>query len=254
MLSEWLLPLVTWALFLLSAGGTGYALLHAIRFPPRSPGETGVLSLSLGLALYSLMFFFLGFIGGWTPLAAGIVTLVGLLLFLWRVAKRGGSIPALLGKYRAAFGRLSPWGKSGIFLLSLLLSTQFLAALAPPSAVDTLTYHLTLPKLYTDAGRWIYRPDLFFADNPSAVQMLYLACRLLGAEETATLLHWTFGVLLAAGTVLFVREQFPDLSPGYGILAALLLASLPLFAFETTSAFADLPTAHYTLLGVWLGL
>ncbi|MBW3624233.1 MAG: hypothetical protein KY468_12575 [Armatimonadetes bacterium] len=248
-----LLPVFLFSLLIAASAGLGGAALGLLRHRSRRPGEAALLSLSLGLALYGLLFFVTGFMGAWTPLGAWLLLLPGILALGFAGYRNRAATPQALNDARRTFGSLTGWGKGGVLLLLLLFAAQFLATLAPPTAVDALVYHLTLPKLYAQAGGWIYRPDMFFADNPSATQMLYLACRLIGGADAAPLVHWFYGVLVASALYLFVRELFPELNRSYGILAVLLVVSMPLYTFEAISAFVDLATTHYTLLAFWLG-
>jgi hypothetical protein len=254
MLFQLIPQLLILALYVASALGLGYAQLKRISWNTENSGETLLVSLALGLAWYSLVLFFMGFFSAWTLWGAlALVSPGGLLLLIHRQ-----SLSKEFKETRHHSKRLfieSPiWGKGCFVLLLLLLLVEFVACAVPPTGRDAIIYHLSLPKVYAQERHWVYRPDLFFADNPLAPQMHFMAARLLGAADAAPLLHWFFGVLFCLGIYYLMREVDRSVPRVYALLAAALVVSMPLFAFESTSAFVDLAVGLYALLAVWLGL
>lgn len=96
-----------------------------------------------------------------------------------------------------------------VFLLTaLILGSQLLEALAPPLQFDALTYHLTLPAFYLQAGRIVYSPENIFWGMPQQTEMIYMLSMSLGGLEAATVLGWCVGVLTLIGLADFVKSIY----------------------------------------------
>ncbi|NOZ06777.1 MAG: hypothetical protein GXP41_10605, partial [Chloroflexi bacterium] len=98
-------------------------------------------------------------------------------------------------------------------------------ALAPPTAFDALLYHLTVPKLYVQAGRIVSGIDIPPANYPTMMETLYLDALTLQSDVAAKLLHFTFGLLLVAGVYLAVRHYC---GRRVGQWAVLFVLSIPM--------------------------
>ncbi len=108
------------------------------------------------------------------------------------------------------------------FVLGLLLLAA-IAALAPPTAWDSLVYHLTGPRLYIEAGRLTHGLDLPYLGFPAAGSMLFLWGMLLAGDRVPQLVHLSFGLLTLALIPAVVRR----LAPGRSWLAAAILLGVP---------------------------
>jgi hypothetical protein len=75
----------------------------------------------------------------------------------------------------------------------------FVISLSPPLAFDALVYHLALPRLYLQAGRIYYVPQIMFWGMPQTGEMLYTWGMGLAGEQTAALIGWGFGFLTLIG-------------------------------------------------------
>lgn len=168
--------------------GGSLTLSHRSRYAIR-------LGLGLGLMQYGLLA--LGAIGGYWSLLAWIVILLGLPL----------NLRQFFDDTKGALPRIpSTRGKQALaFFVSLAVILSALRALAPPTAWDSLVYHLTGPKLYLQDHRLIHEVDIPYLGFPQGGAMLFTWAMLLEGPELASHIHFTFMVLTLALTPDFVR-------------------------------------------------
>lgn len=208
------------------------------------PGLRGAAHLFLGLTLalgvLSCAVFWLGSLAGlswflFAPLVA---------LLLWVGVSRAGATLRAASRGWAEIRALPRGGRWIAALLLLFWLLTYLGALAPPVSSDALLYHLTVPKLYAQEGRFFFYPWIWQASQPFLNEMLFTLAFLLRLPELAPLWIWAFSPLFALGTLALAR---PHLSRPAALLAAALAAGGPLVAWQSTSAFIELPLAVYTL-------
>ncbi len=139
--------------------------------------------------------------------------------------------------------------------LALLLLGALVAALAPPTDWDGLSYHLADPAIYL-RHRGIV--PLFWESHsnfPFTIEMLYTVALLFKSAAAARVFHWLFVVLIALTLAGAWRRLWPDASAGARWLAPLLFCSAPVVLWSATVAYSDLALTAYELLalyGVWL--
>lgn len=208
------------------SGGLGQRLFPAPPAKAMSPLVSLALQAALGLGMIALAVLAVGVLGGlqtWIGWAA----LVILLFWLRR------EVISWLGHWRELGQAWRQAGRLGKFLaicIALMLLSTLWAALASPLHFDALTYHLALPRLYLEAGRFSYVPQNIFWGMPQAGEMLYTWAIALAGEPAAAVLGWAIGVLALAGLLGFARQKFdPDtawvataaLVSGYTLASAL---------------------------------
>src|SRR5262249_39253556 len=125
----------------------------------------------------------------------------------------------------------------------------------PPTAKDTLLYHLALPKAYIAAGALVDTPYNIASYYPLGVEMHDVWAMLLGglegprtAEAAAGATLFAFAPLLALVTYGWAREQ--GAGPAWASLAALSVAAIPSAYEVVASGYVDLALAAYTVLAV----
>lgn len=217
--------LIIVSLLVAVAGGLGQRLLPFASLQV-NPLARLALQAAFGLGLISPGVLTLGVLAGLRPWV-GWLALAILLLWLrrnvldWLDGWRG-----LAPVWRQA-GRL---GKFLAVCIALLLFSTLLTALSPPLRFDALTYHLVLPHLYLDAGRFFYLPQNIFWGMPQAGEMLYTWAIALAGDPVAAVLGWAIGALALAGLLGFAQQKFdPDtawvaaaaLVSGYTLASAL---------------------------------
>lgn len=212
----WRVLLVVWILAL--SGGLG-ARLFSFQDAPLPVLTRSILQMSLGMGGIGLITLFIGIALGvrWPAWLFLLVITIGLRADLMNWLK---TVLANATALRTG-GRLGKW--LAVFI-ALILCLTLPVALAPPTAFDTLTYHLTLPRAYLLAGRIRYIPELMFWGMPQTMEMLYTLAAGLGGDETAMLLEWAIGVLVTLGLWQYMASRYSERA-GWVAVATLLAGS-----------------------------
>lgn len=204
-----------------------------------------------GAGVTSLLWFFLGILHLYTPATALIVLALGLALFARRVMPSSATMR-------------TPQGNDGIgrWTLALALAPAAIpillagvGALAPPTAKDSLMYHIALPKAFLAARGLV--------DVPGNIAQFYA----LGAELNGT---WAMLlgrlVSLRAGEAAFGCTEFAyllmlalivcgwcfrqGLSKAQSLVALALVTSVPTVYSSAASGYNDLALTVYITLGI----
>lgn len=219
----------------------GEFLLKLVFGKKRLPGWSPILGLALGAAAASLAIFALGSLGLFrAPVlqAAGVGLIVlgaAGWIFHVRLLPCGGD----------AFRGL--WGGAAVGLLAYLAWSAVVHALAPPTDIDVLKYHLALPELYLRAHRVEAFSWQVFSHWPQSMEMLYSLGLVLRGDAAAALLHTGFCGLLVLLTYRLAREEFGLDAPA-ATVAACLLAAQPVLMREAGAAMTDGALALFYLL------
>lgn len=229
--------------------GLGDAIIR--RIGSAGDGESRELPLEvaerglLGAGAWSLVWFFLGVLPLYRISVAALSLLVGLALAGCALAR---ARPTAAGVARTV-GR----GALGLIVTGQVFA--LVAALAPPTAKDTLLYHYALPKAWIAAGRAIEVPYNIAGYYPLGVEMHAVWAMLLGAplgvraaEAAAGVTIFLFAPLLAMTVYGWARERGADRA--WAAVAALVIAWIPTGYDVAASAYVDLALAGYTALAV----
>lgn len=228
--------------------GLGTAIVHRFAMSSDRPRDAlmQVVERSLvGAATWSLLWFFLGLLPLYRPSVAVAALAVGLGLAVLALPRSRPSI----GTAARLFGGSA---------LGLLITGQLLAlaaALAPPTAKDTLLYHYSVPKAWIAAGRAIEIPYNVAAYYPLGVELHALWAMLLGgplgvraAEAAAGATLFLFAPLLALATYGWARERGAE--PAWAATAALMMSWIPTVYHVAANGYVDLALTCYTVLAV----
>lgn len=227
--------------------GLGAAIVHRVmpRDRPQPPSMQVAERALVGAAAWSLIWFFLG------------------LFPLYRTSTAVAALALGLGAAALTFPRSRPsLGAAtrvvGTGALGLLATGQFLAlmaALAPPTAKDTLLYHYAVPKAWIAAARAIELPYNIAAYYPLGVELHALWAMLLGnplgvraAEAAAGATLFLFAPLLAMTIYGWARERGAD--PVWAAAAALVISWIPTVYDVAASGYVDLALTCYTILAM----
>lgn len=176
-----------------------------------------VVAASLGAGALQLIPFTLGVTS--TLSVSAIRIAVGVLTLIL--------LPDLISVARAAWQARLGWEKPApvqlAFLAALLpaLGVAALLAATPTIDPDGLGYHLTVPKLWLQAGSLRYLPTYPYSNTPMGVEMLFTIALACVGDAGAKALHFTFGIVGALG--LFLAGKRVRSSLLGGVVSALYL-------------------------------
>jgi hypothetical protein len=226
------------ALAILSvSGGLGHLLLPSLALRPLT---CLAIQAALGLGLLGISLLFIG-----STLGISSVISWALLLLLGVILRR--QIASWLRNWSDAYHfwtQTSRFGRALAFGIVTLLFFTLTTALAPPMKWDALVYHLTLPRLYLNAGKVFYVPDIMFWGMPQLVEMLNTWSMGLAGTEAAVVLGWMGGVLAFIGILGLVGEHL-------GTLAAWVSVASLLSGYTVATSLAWGYTDWFTFLFGW---
>jgi hypothetical protein len=230
--------------------GLGAAIARRLpRLRDGSPQENRIAEIAgltlLGAAAWSLIWFLLGTVYLYRVPVAMAALLAGLALAAAALARDCPS--------PRAFGRAA--GSAALALIMTAQALALIAALAPPTAKDTLLYHFALPKAYVAAGGGIEVPYNIAGYYPLGVELHAVWAMLLGApmgarvgEAAAGATLFLFAPLLVMVVHGWARER--GLDRAGAMAAALMVAWVPTVYDVAASAYVDLAIAAYTAMAV----
>jgi hypothetical protein len=228
---------LTSALFL-GLWATGRAVAFAARAPVGATRLPTAAHVALGMVAWSTALFALAATGalrpGWLRTGALAAGLAGLALILPRAAARARKVrmPALPASAAIRAAALA--------LLAVALAALFLLSLDPRVDGDADTYHLTLPRIFLEAGGFVRIPFFVYSTWPLGTELLYAVALAVHDHVLAAGLHFGCGALLVAGAADVARRAA---GAAAGILAAALLLLDPSLRFEIRTAYVDLAFA-----------
>ena len=228
--------------------GLGCLLLRAFLggLPARLLEQLGF-GTALGLVALALAVFGLGVTGGLRPLqgffALGLlsgVALIGLRGVAWRQAVALRSL-----RHHAAGGLDTRLIQLLLFISALLLLSR---ALTPPTAWDSLVYHLTGPLHYLAAQRIVGGLDIPHVYFPALVQQLFTAALLIQGDVAARLMHLLLAGLGALSVYAFLARREGPRAAWVGVA---LLASAGSLLTLATQAYVEWGLLTFAFLAFW---
>ena len=199
----------------LLAGGLGHKFLGQLQL---SPLERFAFQSAFGLGFLGTAWLFIGVTLGFGWIQGAIFGL-GLLVIVFNDIRAWVSQLSVITSAWKASGR---FGKIlGGELLVILFVTLTVAA-APPVKFDALVYHLRLPDLYLENGRFFYVPEIMFWGMPQIGEMLFTWAISIGGNSAAAILSWLAGLTTLLGLFGLLKDRL-GLSAAWSGLAALLV-------------------------------
>jgi|GEM_PF-1893918 len=136
------------------------------------------------------------------------------------------------------FSKTDFFEKIMISMLILLAVFNLLMSLTPEMFYDSLNYHLGVPNYFIQNHRISPLPYKILSNFPLNISMLFTAGMLLKNYTAAKLLNFIFGILIAAGIMVFsIRRLKNRLS---GIIAAVVFYFTPTVMFRSWLASNDI--------------
>lgn len=236
------------ALVLTASLGLGSYLWARLGLSFQSTVEEVSFSLALGLGVLAYQVFLLGALGVITPGVLGGILFLNLAAFRTSAARmitrgKDGRLRHILSRVEGpGFHVLLALGLSGIFFLT------FFQSLTPPWSPDALTYHLEGPRIFLMEGGIRLLPDVWGANGPFTVEMLYMLSLGLGSSISPKLIHLTYGLLLGFLTYA-LGSRFVNREVGW--FSAVVLTAVPIYPLWASVAYADFTWAVYEFSAVY---
>jgi hypothetical protein len=233
--------LLTW--LAISAVATALGSWMTRRLSYHSLLERLTFSAGLGLAAFSFLTLGLGFVGLLYRWLFWVLLIVGGLL-LWREFRD-------LGRALRQARLPRPRGAWQLLLSLFIAATLFLAlttALLPPTAWDSLVYHLVGPDRYLAAHRLTYDFDNYYLFFPSFVEMLFTAGMALKGDIVPQLIHFGYLLLTLGALGAFATRHWERRS---GLLAIALFLSIPTAVQIATWSYVDLALTFYSFAALY---
>ncbi|HQX54976.1 MAG TPA: glycosyltransferase family 39 protein [Pyrinomonadaceae bacterium] len=221
----------------------------------RSANHSHVLELAskiaIGSAFWSLIWFFLGLAGAYSGTTAVATLVIGLVLAGLNVsrireAKSESRVPERAGAFDKAL----------LLLIAVPVVLALISAAAPPTAKDSLLYHLSVPKAFIAQGSNTFVEGNIASYLALGTEMHIVWARLLGgifsertAEVAGTIVVWLFFPLLLASIFGWARET--GISRRWSLIAVLMAASVPTAYHVASSGYIDIALALYITLAIY---
>jgi hypothetical protein len=192
---------------------------------------------ALGLGVISLGLMFLGLMG--------ILRVQFIILWLLSCALTWGG-----DEIRLDFPHLpASRAKQGVLLIAgITLILTITHALTPPWDYDSLMYHLEGPRRFLESGRIIFIPDIWQANGPFLIEMLFGIGLAFQSDTFPKLIHLAFGILLGLSTFSFANRY---LGQKHGWIALAILLGTVILPIWASWAYADFAWALYEFLALY---
>jgi hypothetical protein len=210
-----------------------------------------VINVAVGAAAWSLIFFFLGIAGSYNVATAIVAVVAGIALAFVAL----GRLRDMRGESRTP-EQTNSVAQLLLILIAVPVVLALIAALAPPTAKDTLLYHFALPKTFVTQGSNAFVDGNIASYLALGGQMHNVWAMLLGriihqrvAEAAAGAVNWLFLPLLLAAIFGWSREL--GISRRLSLIAVLIVASVPSIYHVSASAYIDVQLAMYVTLAIY---
>ena len=214
---------------------TGWAIEQLALHGAALGGLRHVARWLLGITAWIMTVFVLATVGwlGRGSLSAAVVLALLVAGVAWR---RSRSRPAR----EETVGDRPGWLDVVCGLIALVvLVPLFLLAVGPTVSWDADVYHLTLPRLFLEAGGFVEVPVLVYGHWPLATELLYTAAMALAHYVVAKLIHFGLGVLVMLVVLGAVRREVGSRAAAAGWLAVGLILANDVVAFELRVAYVE---------------
>jgi len=128
-------------------------------------------------------------------------------------------------------------------ILAFLIVSIIILSAVPPVSRDALTHHLAVPKLYLKHGGIYEIPSVQFSYYPMNLDLLYLVPLYFGNDIIPKYIHFMFALLTAGLIYGYLKKR---LSPGWGLLGALVYLSLPVIVKLSITVYVDLGLVFFS--------
>ena len=128
------------------------------------------------------------------------------------------------------------WGVLSVGVLAMVLGVLVPFVVAPEASVDSLAYHLLIPKMCIEKGQMEHLPLFIESNYPNLVEYVYLPVLMLADEFVCKGIHFWMAIALLLHLGALSRALSPESSP---LLAPALFAAMPVVAIHMGWAWND---------------
>ena len=231
---------------ILLAIGCGRLVLSRLNIVAECTSLEGIIyAFTIGLGVVGGAVLVLALLGWLRPLPILISLTVGFLLSAEELRRSLADGWRALARLRAS--RLSPLVLAGMVLAFSTFLLASLQALTPAWDYDGLMYHLQAPRLFLESGRLLPLPQIWQANGPMTVEMLYTIGLALRSDSIARFLHLAMTGALVLAACAGGRRLMGSAG---GLLAAAIMAGIPILPIWGSLAFADAGWALFEFTAV----
>ena len=203
----------------------------------RRPPVHLALAAATGLGVISLLVWGLGMAGLFYPWAAWLLMLV-LAVFLRRDLRQTLGIARRV-RLPSPETALQTWFL--IYCVAVLLLALFIS-LAPPTAFDSLVYHLRGPELYIEAGAIGHPVDIPHLGFPQLGQMQFALGMLLWGDGATALFHFGYALMAVVVTAALTSAAYGREAAWFSVA---ILLSVPTIFSLMSWAYVDITLLLY---------
>jgi len=251
-LAESAAALVVAALVVLAWYGAGAGLLRIVhrRWPSARPHVVAT-ACAIGALVWSLVWFVLGLAGAYHTAPALVALAIGVSLAVAATTRRSarGAVAEVTPSLAIDTSVIAPAA-----MIAIAVAAAALAALAPPTAKDSLQYHLALPKAFLAASRLVEVSGNIASYYPLAVESNGMWAMLIGRALSARAGEAAFGAITFAFLPLLLAFVYGwttemGVSRGWASTAAALIATAPVvYDVAASAGYVDLALALYVAI------
>ncbi|MFQ5976401.1 MAG: ArnT family glycosyltransferase, partial [Candidatus Hydrothermarchaeales archaeon] len=134
-------------------------------------------------------------------------------------------------------------------LIIIFITLQLVMSFSPVWTIDSMVYHMALPKLHIKQHTLVHVPGFLYGTLPAHTGMLYLLGLITSSEILSKLFSLSISLMFLISTFSIGNRYF---SREVGYLAAIItMLSIPLFPCYFSQPFADASFGLFSLLGIY---
>ncbi|TAK30590.1 MAG: phospholipid carrier-dependent glycosyltransferase [Chloroflexota bacterium] len=145
-------------------------------------------------------------------------------------------------------GRLTGFEWTLILGVGVALALSLVSALVPPTAWDSLVYHLTAPQLLLEEHRFVGGVDVAHFYFPELMEMLFVVALSIRGPIAAQLIQVAFLALMLLAIFAFAQMHF---NRRVGLLACAIYVSAQSVLILASQAYVDVALSFFLFLAFW---
>ncbi len=236
------------ATILITALGWGRLLLRRLNQTAFTAAEINLFSMAVGLGVLGYGVLALGLIGLLHPWAIGAWLAASIVITRHTWRRVLAVVPTLGPRAQRGWRGANNFQRALVVIAVATVGLALLQALTPVWDYDGQMYHLQGPRLWLQAGRITLLPDVWQANGPATLDLVYAIGLAFDADTVAKVLHLACGLLVAGAAFAFAR-RFLSLTAAWLSLAIWL--TIPMTPLVASWAYTDLGWALYEFLALY---